>query len=271
VDGLAQLLHGAYEGCRYMAMLDVRAFCDESYAHVASKGEKPFVIAGYLAPAATWMEFAGRWNMSLHAEGLPYFHMADCDGGHGVFAGRSSSERERLQRRFIGIINQFPLRGVSAGVSQAAIAQLHDELARFRAPRPNERQSMVTPYLFAFEVCINEMLLQMESLPSEERLAFVFDNQHEFEGRAHKVRAILLGTESYRNRHRIGALTYEDKRDIRGIPLQAADVLAYEVMRSLRDSANRWQMEELRLGYGITTPVYYSPEHVTAFAQRLLA
>ena len=132
---------------------------------------------------------------------------------------------------------------------------------------------MVTPYLFAFELCINEMITQMEGIPEGEKLAIIFDRLPEFAGRAHKVVAILMATDDYKNKARLGSLRYMSKTDTRGIPLQAADVLAYETMRSLRDPDNpRWQMHELRSGYGrIAGPLYYTPEHVDAFVRRLHA
>ena len=271
VNSLAQFLHGTYSGDRFMAMLDIQAFCDESYAHVQGDGDKPFVIAGYLAPARVWMEFSGRWNMALHSEGLPYFHMSDCEAGAAPF-DVDRPTRDRWQRRFIGVICQFKLRGIAAGVSQDAIAQAHSELARFRTTNQGERQSMVTPYLFSFEACISEIVRQMDGLPEEERAGLVFDQLREFEGRAHKVRAILVACQDYKGRHRIGPLTYEDKKTPRGIPLQAADVLSYEIMRSLRDPhISRWQMDELQRGYGIAGPAYYKPEHVAEFVRRLNA
>lgn len=257
-----------------MAILSLRAFCDESYAHRQSQNEKPFVIAGYIAPARVWMEFEGRWNMALSREHLPYFHMAACETRHDVFKEMEPAERERLQRVFIDVIKGFKIVGVAAGVSQDAIAEAREELSKWRARRPGEKQYMVEPYLFAFEMCVNSMVAYLEHGEPprpHEKIAFVFDEQNEFEGRAHKVRNILVNCEQYRNRHRIGPLTYEKDTTSGCVPIQAADILAYEVMRELRDPAvKRWQLAELRLGY-VAEPIYFAQDRVQQFLDRIHA
>jgi hypothetical protein len=169
---------------------------------VDTRGEKPFVIAGFLAPRRVWMEFEGWWNIRLRHEGLPYFHMEDCEGGYGPFEGLEKHERERLQRAFIGIINSLKIVGIAAGVSQEALATARDELSKFRVPREGEKQYMVEPYLFSFEVCVNYMIGYVRDLPVHEQIAFVFDRQNDFEGRAHKVHGILVNAEQYRNQQR---------------------------------------------------------------------
>lgn len=253
-----------------MAVLGIKAFCDESYAHPETVGDKPFVIAGYLAPARVWMEFEGWWNLRLKREGLTDFHMAACEGGYDQFKDMDRPERERLQREFIGIINGLKLIGVAAGVSQTALASAREELSKYRVRRTGEKQYMVEPYLFAFEVCVDWMIAYIKDLPEYEKIAFIFDQQNEFEGRAHKVLSILVNAEQYRNRQRIGPLTYETKTTRGCIGIQAADILAYEVMRELRDPDNhRWQMTALRQGYGIAGPRYYTAGDVIGLVERL--
>lgn len=251
-----------------MAVLSIKAFCDESYAQDIAR-DKPFVIAGYLGRARDWMEFEGYWNLALKREGLPFFHMADCENKHGEYSDMEQRERERLQRVFIGIITKFKVMGVAAGVSQDALLEARKELSKYVVDRGGRRYK-IEPYLFAFELCLNRMAAYVESLPPHEQIAFVFDEQNEFEGKAHKARNLLATREEYRNRHRI-VFTYDTKTKSGFVPIQAADILAYEVMRELRDpGTTRWQMAELKLGY-VAEPRYYTPEMVRDHVNRLHA
>lgn len=256
-----------------MAPLNLIAFCDESYTgRAVGNGDRPFVIAGYVAPAKIWLEFEGWWNLALRDEHLSYFRMSDCENRVAQFEKMEPSERERIQDRFIQIITALKVAGIAVGVSQDALAAAHDELARFRVRRPGEKQSMVTPYLFAFELCVNTMLSYIQDLPLDESVDFVFDKQREFESRAHTVREILVNCEEYRNRHRIGSLKFRGKTEARAVPIQAADVLAYEVMRELSGhAAPRWQLGALRSGLGGVATLYYAPAEVTGFVNRLHA
>lgn len=243
----------SFLGCDWMSFLNLTAYCDESYAHRESAHVvKPFIIAGYIGRRKIWKAFEREWRRLLKAEKLPYFHMADCEGAAGKLFGHidlkteaGRRERDRLQTVFIDAINRYQVYGVAVGVPQGDMAALHDELAQFRPPLPGQKQSMVTPYMFALEVCFNAMIARLKGVDESERLAFVFDQQQEYEGRAHALRAHLVENDLYPNANRLGPLTYDDKK--LAVPLQAADILAYEVMREIRDhdGPRRWQRSRL--------------------------
>ena len=255
----------------FMTTPNLKAFCDESYTdRKGHSGERPFVIAGYVAPAKVWMEFEGWWNVALSHEKLKYFHMSDCENRNDLFKNMDLLERERLQRVFIDLIVGSKIAGIAVGVSQDALAAAHDELSKYRVPRLGEKQSMVTPYLFAFELCVNWMLAYIEPLAADEQVTFIFDEQNEFAGRADKVHRILLNCEGYRNRQRIGPSRYAKKTTPQTVPIQAADILAYEMMRHLRDpGSRRWQFDALLRGRGGAALRYYGREELSAFVARL--
>ena len=89
------------------------SYCDESSDE---QMQRVYVMAGYLATKATWLIFSQRWRQALADAGLNTFHMTECNSGHGEFKGRSSTEREDLQRQFIEIINTSELVGSVGGI-----------------------------------------------------------------------------------------------------------------------------------------------------------
>ena len=56
----------------------LEAYCDESHDEC---NERVLCIAGYLGTAEAWNCFWGAWDRALAEEGVPEFHMADCEGG----------------------------------------------------------------------------------------------------------------------------------------------------------------------------------------------
>jgi hypothetical protein len=89
--------------------------------------------------------------------------------------------------------------------------------------------------------------------PPNEPIAFVFDEQKEFKGRAQRLYNSLRYSQGngITYRHRLGSLTFDSR--FCQLQLQAADVWAYEsrkyvtdVLINKRRDGQRWQYELLR-------------------------
>jgi hypothetical protein len=230
------------------------AYLDESHD---SKKERIYVVAGYIAPAANWNCFWGAWDRALVEEGLPDFHMADCEGGYGsIYSQMPRERREELQRRFIGIITSSDIAGMGCGIELEAYNELRPEFDAERRLLPGApvSGSIGDPYLLAFQGAIQEMAQYREvvSLPEEERIAFVFDRRKDLTGRVTYLYDHLCGAQNMPHVKRFGSLTFDDRKRMK--PLQAADVLAYESFRYLNDRIagrpERWQFTELRKRLG---------------------
>jgi hypothetical protein len=247
LEHLLWITHGPYGSVRPLLMLT--AYLDESQD---SKRERFLVVAGFLAPADVWAPFWKEWDEALTDEDIPAFHAKDCEHGKSHFEGFSPERRAEIQRRFIGIITAHPgLLGHGTAIELPAYEELRPELRRFFQIVPGGPVSGDTsdPYFFAWQLTIQLIakLPWVEDLPSEERIAFVFD-QNDFKGRALDSFAGLRHARRVLYRHRLGTIAFDDHRIIK--PLQAADILAYELFRFAEDQTGgrppRWQFEELR-------------------------
>jgi len=215
----------------------MRAFNDESL------NDRIFCISGYLAPASVWGEFEIKWKRALKEERLPYFHMADCEAREEEFKGISKLERARLQRKFIEIITSTQATAIAVGVH----LKFYDALAD-RIKKRGIKYSKA--YFTAFVHQVDHLASRIAHLPPEEQIGFVFDRQNEYQGRAKELYDSLLGHPELPFHSRLGPLGFADKTKV--VPLQAADILAYESFRYLRDvtwnyrnKSPRWQWAAL--------------------------
>lgn len=86
-------------------------------------------------------------------------------------------------------------------------------------------------------------------MPAREHVSFVFDKQNNFSAEALRLFKDLQGQSSWLNRHRAGEIAFNSKRDF--VPLQAADILAFECYKHLKNKleatgrGTRWPISQL--------------------------
>jgi len=230
---------------RNLLMANLWSYCDESGNHEQAAHT---VVAAYFADGPTWDAFGEAWYGALAEEGLPCFHMTDCEGGWDDFSHlrhpSCRTERDRLQHKFISLINSFGLQGCVAGVCrrgfEANIADLQYHLGD---------KKYAFPYLYCFQECVSSVCALASDYPPHERVGFMFDRIPEFQGRANEMHSMLLDYEEWPHNSRLGAIAFDDKS--RNPGLQAADILAYEAYKYLSDTRfgtkpKRWQMDLLQ-------------------------
>lgn len=216
-------------GHKLLSML--AAYCDESGKH---KEASRCVVAGLRANASTWKHFSLRWRSELKVRGISAFHMVDCEHGKNEFKGLSIRARENLQSRFIGILNEFTFVAVALSMPW----ELHPH-----AVEPIKgKQYKSSPYFLLFQSVIGQLVQHRHGLMPSSRISFFFERQRGFEGTAHTVYNRMKDEGDLKPR--LGPLVYLDKADPEGVPLQAADILAYESFRYL-GGEDRWQAHQL--------------------------
>src|SRR5271157_534723 len=81
----------------------------------------------------------------------------------------------------------------------------------------------------------------------KDKIAFFFDRQREFQGRAKELYDALLKSPDFPCHNRLGPLTFDSKEN--SIPLQAIDLFAYEAYRYFTEEGSglrtRWQLRHL--------------------------
>ncbi len=192
------------------------AYFDESGTHASA----PVVaVAGFISTVERWRNLEREWSTVLRMYKLEYFHMTDFENRWGPYRDWDKGKRETIIKRLLGIIKQYALSGFSAAV-------VRGDYERLREEHPGR---WVTPYGVCAAWCLRDVADWLESSNRDEYAGYVFERG--FRGAGHMAEAFGRASDEVRRAYRFDALSFADKRAV--IPLQAADILAYEVCKQV--------------------------------------
>ncbi len=203
-------------------MVLARAYFDESGIH---DGSPVVAVAGLMATEKRWSSLEADWLAELNrlAPGLilPPFHASKCEVGVDEFERVPDVVRENLPRRLAAIIEMH-----SPVCIWSSIARRHwDELAdaKFRAAYPH-------PFHLCFEWCAYEMARWQREVAETSPIALIYSEQEDFED------SIEVMWDAYNRAKRIAPLnTFTTASYKNCVPLQAADLVAYECFRHWKE------------------------------------
>jgi hypothetical protein len=219
-------------------------FLDDSGSDGEGSGPV-FVLAGYVSWAEAWKPFSGEWQAALK-EGKPieYFKMREANSLKGEFLGWSAPDRDAKVDSLASVI----INRVEFGVTNAIF---WEDLEKVSAEFP---EVPLHPYdiMFHGSMSVTTNYVRRNYAP-DSRVGFTFDEQGKMGTRAARVydhiqpvltpeeQSVILG----RPEHKNDKLFY---------PLQAADMIAWQVRRFCSDNADvspRAPME----GFDVKSPV----------------
>jgi len=210
------------------------AYADES-------GDKSiYSMSALLGKLSDFVELGRRWRRALQEESIPEFHAAKLENHRRPYDGSSfdADRRAYLQRKFIGLITELPIWGFATFVEIEALATNDTALARFMSHRE--------PYTLSFRMAVEVMALEVDGYRvKHEPIAFVFDQQKQYEGKANEIYDYLSTDGNWPLAYRLGSISFESR--LHYVELQAADTWAYESRKFATDTAinknpERWQM-----------------------------
>lgn len=246
IESLAALIHPSSSIHKFLAMLDMTAYSDESESQ-----QRVFCVSGYLARLDEWKKLEAPWAAALKeiqprlTKEILEFKMRDCVAGENGYESLEPPEREEIQRQFIKLINALNVCGFATGVNLRDYGKV-PQVAK-DALTVEELQK---PYFLAFRAQVGLIAHSMTKMPRDERVSFVFDEQKEYRGRAKDLYAALKQDTELHYRARLGGIAFENSARFSAI--QASDVIAYESRRYLNEVAYnvlpkpvRWQWRML--------------------------
>ena len=197
------------------------AYFDESGTH-----ENSAVIAfgGFISTPERWERFQDEWRGLVKDEyGLDYFHMAEFAHSTGQFkAWTDETMRRKRLSRLLGVIEKY----VIASVGFVLVRRAYDTIIS-----ADSREYGGGPYgLLAVKTFadVGEMI-RLTGLRG--KVAYVFEEGAKGRDQVERVYRGLKKSQSHLERNRLLDLSFKDKRQC--LPLQAADILAYELYRGL--------------------------------------
>lgn len=191
---------------------------DESGTH---RGSKAVAVGAYVAKPSVWQAFTKEWNRLKRP--IKIFHAVDCENLRGEFEGWSPDERDRFVSRLLPVIARHKLAGVVIGIYVPAFEEA-------MALVPEVRSLFGSPYDGCFQWCVQRIVHFHNRAGSRQRLAFLHEI-NDFQGECKRTFAEIV--RDCTNTSRGMSLAFGRKEDF--VPLQAADILAYEGNKRMRD------------------------------------
>lgn len=197
------------------------AYMDET-GHAAADDQLFCGMAGFIAPADKWESFESKWKKVLKDFKIDYFHMREYAHSRGIFEGWKDKEYKR--RKLLGsLLNKI------AAIHPIPLGSIVS-LEAYRNLPPEDQVIYHDPYLRGLSDCAGLPGMLLKDEPPEVKYAVVFSEQTEFRHRAESVYQMLKQYFSFS--HRMMYPDFKDMRDL--VPLQAADIIAYELIEHPR-------------------------------------
>lgn len=222
---LAELLGSAF-------IMGITMYADESGTHDAtgrSAGAEVLTVAGFLARTEHWERFTEKWIEVLEEYHVPAFHMTEFnDTKRGPkkdgwpYKGWSDTKRVRFVSSLIEVARDNTLLGICGSVA----VKDYDEVVPEWLKKETEH-----PYHFSLQNFFDNFLITVdETLPlfllPWEQVSFSFEQQDEFEKRAHVVFNLIKKRDHH---NRMGTIAFVPKGKFRAH--EAADLFAYRMRK----------------------------------------
>jgi Protein of unknown function (DUF3800) len=217
---------------RFLVLLE--AYFDESGTH---DGSKVLTVAGYIGDPAAWVHFEGEWRAALEEYGLEFFHMNKfAAGAPPVYARWTREQRLDNLKRLIDLTNRHAYASVGVCVPLESFQSL--------VP-PDAQEFLGGPYGFAAIACFFETARLVRAHRSDGWISYVLESGGPDPGVVANHFKRFMQRPELRQYLRLQSLRFDDKRVF--TPLQAADILAYELYRHLpKQLGNDLRLPRLR-------------------------
>lgn len=198
----------------------IDAYFDASGTH---KGSKAVSVAGFLGRPDEWAVFGIEWQAALQEWGLDVFHMADFANRLGPYRHWSEDVRRDRLNRLLGIVNRHVLGSVGTVIPIAAYDAAFTDV--------KARKQSGGAFSIAGVMCFDDVaeLLRRQRLGGEAQVAYVYEIGDIGAGQFMKVFQDNERDPEQKRKYRLLSLRFENKRQF--LPLQAADILAYELYK----------------------------------------
>lgn len=212
------------------SVIVIKVAMDESGVH---DGSPVLTVAAYVGTPRQWRDWTKRWNIAKRP--IKVFHAVDCANFAGEFRGWGAEARDALVIRLLDVIEASNLLGIVIGLHM-------DHFREAMQGRDDLRAIFGTPYTAIFHWVVQSIINITNTLGREERIGFVHEcNDYRQEALDSFAWIKKNGNPS----QRVVGLQFAGKEDY--TPLQAADILAYEGNKRIRDPSRTLRRPWARL------------------------
>ncbi len=205
--------------------------CIDDSATESNQGPA-FVLAGYVARVRNWEGLAVDWRALLDSRPkLEYLKGQEANSRSGQFKGWTVQQRDKKLLEFVAIIKKYKLRSIRHTVSHAGFRE-HVGGILFKSPaaRPRPHPVLRNPGYVAVSAVTCAVIGDLLRSKTREKVQFIFDEGVVSRGELERgYRSLML--RAPRRATDLIAQPPEFRDDKEFLPLQAADLLAFQVGR----------------------------------------
>ena len=201
-------------------------------------------VCGVVSSLEKWTAFEKAWKNVLDHYKISWFHMREFAHFKGEFSGWEDYKRREFINALVDVMHKDVIGCIAATMSKYHFDGL---TAQQRLAIGND------PYYLCFLACIIRSAETVLHLASEETVEVIFADNPNFKGKAGEFWQRVKGQDSPESiRKRLGNITLDaEPRDV--LPLQAADLVAYEINHHLTEiykekrwPEGRWPFNQLK-------------------------
>ncbi len=209
-------------------------YCDDSGT---SPEQRTAVAAGYLASDKQWERFSPRWQSLLAKYGISRMHRADLESFVREFKGWNGDRRTELIKKAHAIIRKHIYIALGTGVIKSDYEEVMPRWVK---------------NLFGgvYVWCVNECRVHVGKWCEKRRnpyngtINWVFEAGTVGHGQVEEMLRNLSRHPEWGQRLRIGEWSFKDKNTV---PLQSADIIAYEVFKQIENQIIDQGKRDVRL------------------------
>ena len=211
------------------------AYVDESGT---DEGNRFIVLGGLLSDGKRWMAFSRRWKKILKKADVPYSHMREFAHNSGAFRKWHSLNKQFEPQRH-DLMKQLCDAIVDCAVYGFGFIMSKNDYEK-HVPE-NIKQTMGEPYVFLARWCFVVLGRWAVNNDHNNPINIVFERGQP-QSDIRRDHRIVLQHEQARRYFRIGSLVFGDKynrklSDKSVLPLQGADIVAYELLKHKKNMA----------------------------------
>jgi Protein of unknown function (DUF3800) len=195
------------------------AFLDESGIDYSSR---IVAVAGILASRADWEVFSNRWKALLSNAGVDSMHMRLFEESRGPYQHLDREQRAALQGSLIDLMNESVFGMVACCIIRG---DPENRSGQFQ-------ENLEQPYSFCVGDVMTALLRKADAF-IDPTVDFICGDQRELrKGARDQYHSMRADPDFAFLRSRFGTVEFLGAKDERAVPLQAADIVAYEVRKA---------------------------------------
>jgi hypothetical protein len=196
----------------------LKFYMDESGVH----DDSPVVtVAAYAAAPRKWQEWTKRWNVAKRP--IKVFHATDAQNLRGEFAGWTKQQRDDLVKRCLSVIAEADIAGIVIGIQM-------DEYRKALAGRDDLKMLVGAPYSACFQWVVQSVMFLQSRTTNRQRLVFVHESND-----CQRETFDAFDFVKHQGNPQGSKIEFRFGDKVSHQPLQAADILAYEGNKRMRD------------------------------------